>query len=195
MLAGLGKRQDLFLGQGPRQPPGLPDPQRSGRRRPAGSDVVEERSVATPVDPPPGHQRLCQHHAVAGPVLVEGEQRGQVPVHRGRAAPAGTALQHRNVIGRGSQPRHEPRDVVHCRLVDGHAKPIKELQPQLQGRRVGPQRGRRSVQCLQMRQERLHRTDRFAGRAEHRPRLRPIRHQHPLHPHPDLHAEEQLPAG
>ena len=67
-------------------------------------------------------------------------------------------------------PRRDNTNGARAKTVDEHTIPIS----------AGP-----AVQRLQMRKERLHRTDRFTGRAEHRPRLRPVPHQHPLHPHPD----------
>ena len=186
MLARLDQGQQLLLGQRPRQPAGLPHPQRSGGHRPAAGDVLQERPVAAPVDPPPRHQRLRYHHPVTGLPVVEGEQRGQVLVHRRRAAPTRTAGQHRDVLRRGPQPRHEPGNVFHRHLVDGHAQSIQELRPQLQARRVRADRGRGPIQRLQMRQEPLHRGHRPTARVKDSPGLRPVRHQHPLHPHRDL---------
>src|SRR5664280_2068244 len=94
--------------------------------------------------------------------------------------------QESHILGGGPQPPHEPRDVLHRRLVDRYAQRLKELQPQLQARRIRAQRRRGPVQRLQVRKEGLHLTHRLAAPVEHRPRLRLVRHQHPLHPHPDL---------
>src|SRR5664279_5825404 len=47
----------------------------------------------------------------------------QMLVHRRRNTPARAAGQHRDVVGRGTQPRHEPGDMLHGDLIDTHAHP------------------------------------------------------------------------
>src|SRR5664279_1430202 len=90
------------------------------------------------------------------------------------------------VSQRSTRQMLEPGDMLHGDLIDTHAQPIQELQPQLQARRVRANRGRGPVQRLQMCQKRLHRGHRLAARVKDGPGLRPVRHQHPLHPHRDL---------
>src|SRR5664279_54267 len=90
------------------------------------------------------------------------------------------------VSQRSTRQMLEPGDMLHGDLIDTHAQPIQELQPQLQARRVRANRGRGPVQRLQMCQKRLHRGHRLAARVKDGPELRPVRHQHPLHPHRDL---------
>jgi len=183
MLTPLHQGENLLTGQGPRQPARLAQPQRPRRYRASGGDVVQERPVAAPVDPPPGDQLLRQHDPVAGLVVVEGEQRSQMPVHRRRAAASRGVVEHGHVGRRRPQPSHEPRDVFYPRRLDLGPDLGQELGPQLQTDCVAAHRRRGSVQRLQVRQKTFDRHDRDAVIAEHCPRLRLIRHHQPLDPH------------
>ncbi len=69
---------------------------------------MQERLEGTSRHPPPRHQIRGQHHTRPGVEVVEAEQRGQVPVHRRRAADRGGVVEHDHVVRRRPQPGHEP---------------------------------------------------------------------------------------
>lgn len=80
VLTGLDDRQHLVVGERARHLPRLAHPQRPcGDRTPAGG-MVQERPEPAAVAPPPRHQLLRQRHAIARLVVIEAEQRSQVPV-------------------------------------------------------------------------------------------------------------------
>ena len=85
---------------------------RVGDRSPR-RDVMQERLVGaatrSAATPP---TRPATSTPRAGVMLIEPEHRGQMPVHRRRRPPGRPAVQHDHVVGRRSQPRHEPGDVV-----------------------------------------------------------------------------------
>ncbi len=122
-------------------------------------------------------------HTISGVVVVEREQRGQMPVDRGRASSPTALAEDDDVLRRGPEPGHESGDVIHLGFVPPRLDVSQKLQPELEAGRVGPERGRRAVECLKVSQVCLDRRDRIEVSAEHSPGLGPVRHRHTLHSH------------
>lgn len=189
--AGLDYGQYLVGGKRAGQPAGLAKAEGPGGHRASSAHVVEEGLVATPVGPPPGHQVLGQSDAVAGVVVVEGEQGGQVAVDRGRRPSGAASLQDHHVVGRGPEPGHEPGHQLGLRLVPGFLHQAQELEPELEAGGVGPSRGGRAVQGLKVGEECLDRGHHLPAIVEDRPGLGPPWHHHLL----DAHGESALLDG
>ena len=150
------------------------------------ADVVQERAPRRPAPPGrlPARQELTEIDTVAGGVLVERADRGQLPVHRRRPAVRHHRRQHRHppVPGRRGQPQpgHELAGVLQPDLPPVQPAAGEEHEPVLQIMGIGLDRVRGPVDIGEERQVALNRFDRHPVRTEHRPRPMPRTGQHHL---------------
>jgi hypothetical protein len=112
--------------------------------------------------------------------LIETHHRRQRPVCRRRRPGRPDARKRYHVRRWTTQPRREVAEISHADRIPRQAPTSEELAEQLQVMRVGAHRIRGALDPMQIPQE-LRRSDHLAAiRAEHRPRLPPIRQRDPM---------------